>query len=499
MRTFRRAALYAALAAMLGSCGYVDRFSPRAIDYNREAEVAQDDGLLLNIVRASLDRPMQFTTLSTVTGTASSSGNGSLTLPFGPAYHRPRNVGTPDVLNIGATVSGGPTFTVPVLDTQEFYQGILKPLTGQEYQFFLDQGYTSAMLFYLFVDRIELTVAGEHGPESKYSYINYTGDDFDYDRFAAAADYLLGLGLTIEQVRLQRQVGPQFTATQIGTLRDIADATNAGLQVMSAAQIEREKEREGMTNASPPAPVTAGARRRREAADNGRYEAIKQIIFYRPCLAVPADRGKLVDPSLICGSQAAGIAEDPLARHGGFDATALVERLQAIKTKAIGQAQAAGRTGIADQLAKLQDPPPGVRLQFRLYMRTTEGIMHYLGAVIRRRLHPQFDRPRTIQVKIGVPYLPYPQTSCDDRANGGKTYDLGNGYRCENLFVVEDKPGVPGPVSVEYEDKTYTVPEPPQVSGWTMRVLDLTKQLLALHTSAKELPASNVLNTIATP
>jgi hypothetical protein len=29
-----------------------------------------------------------------------------------------------------------------------------------------------------------------------------------------------------------------------------------------------------------------------------------------------------------------------------------------------------------------------------------------------------------------------------------------------------------------------------------MRMLDLVKQLLALHTSAKELPASNVLNII---
>jgi len=496
VRTFRLMVLCTAVAATLSSCSFVDRFSPRAVDFNRQAEIAQNSGLLLNIVRASLGRPMQFTTLSTVTGSASSSGSSSLTLPFGPAYHRPKTVGTPDVFGLTGSVSGGPTFTVPVLDTQEFYQGILKPLTGQEYQFFLDQGYTSAMLLYLFVDRIELTVAGQRGAgEEKYSYINYTGDDFDFDRFAAVADYLLGFGLTVEQVKLQREVGPPLTAAGIGTLRDIAAAANAGLQVLPVAQVRREQEEATGTAPRP----GAKAPRRRETAGAVRYEATKQVAFYRPCLAAPPDRRTQVDPSLLCGSNAASAVDDPLVRHGGFDATALIQRLAVIRERAIAAARASGRTGIAAQLANLKDPLPGTHLQFRLYMRTTEGIMHYLGAVIRRRLQPQFDRPRTIQVKIGVPYLPYPETPCDDRVNGGKTFDLGDGFRCENLFVVEDKPGVPGPLAVEYDDKTYTIPQSPQIAGWTMRVLDLTKQLLALHTAAKELPASNVLNIIGTP
>jgi hypothetical protein len=82
---------------LFGSCTAVDEFSPRAVTYNLAAERAQNQTLLLNVVRSALRRPMQFTTVQSVTGTASESGTVQLTLPFGnrtplspkkPAAHR---------------------------------------------------------------------------------------------------------------------------------------------------------------------------------------------------------------------------------------------------------------------------------------------------------------------------------------------------------------------------------------------------------------------------
>jgi len=58
------------LAPGLLGCAIVDNYSGRAVDFNREAEQAQEEVLLLNIVRASLRRPMQFTSLSTVPAAA---------------------------------------------------------------------------------------------------------------------------------------------------------------------------------------------------------------------------------------------------------------------------------------------------------------------------------------------------------------------------------------------------------------------------------------------
>src|ERR1700688_1833788 len=104
----------AAAMLILSSCGVVDNFSGRAVNYNLVAEQAQQQALLLNIVRASLNRPMQFTTLSSITGSASESGTGTLSFPFGEAAHRPNKLLSPDVFGLSGAISGGPTFTVPV-------------------------------------------------------------------------------------------------------------------------------------------------------------------------------------------------------------------------------------------------------------------------------------------------------------------------------------------------------------------------------------------------
>src|ERR1700757_3767161 len=74
-----RAAVLAAAVLVLAGCTVVDRFSGRAVEYNLQAEQAQEQALLLNIVRASMRRPMQFTSLQSITGTASASANASVT------------------------------------------------------------------------------------------------------------------------------------------------------------------------------------------------------------------------------------------------------------------------------------------------------------------------------------------------------------------------------------------------------------------------------------
>src|SRR3979409_993526 len=76
-RRYGRVACVAALLVAPGlfGCAIVDNYSWRAVDYNKEAEQAQESVLLLNIVRASLRRPMQFTSLTSITGNASVTGS----------------------------------------------------------------------------------------------------------------------------------------------------------------------------------------------------------------------------------------------------------------------------------------------------------------------------------------------------------------------------------------------------------------------------------------
>ena len=236
MRGLVRSCVFGAvplLVSALVGCSVVDDFSGRAVDFNMQAEQVQEQNLLLNVVRASLRRPMQFTGLQSITGNASVSGNGSLSFPFGPPGHRPPKSLSPDVLGLGGSISGGPTFIVPVLDTQEFYEGILNPISLQVFDYYLEQGFPPEMLFDLFVSRIVVTWVSDKAPPRTgtgsdancarstsnanngglgitadsaaptcidVTYLNSVANDSDFDQFQAIVDLLFAEGLSTEHV-----------------------------------------------------------------------------------------------------------------------------------------------------------------------------------------------------------------------------------------------------------------------------------------------------------
>jgi len=197
---------------MLLGCAVVDQYSGRAIVYNLEAEQAQDQALLLNIVRAYLHRPMQFTTVSSITGVANISGGTQYTLPTNVPFRPPVQGATGiaafpalPTWQFSGSVSGGPAFTIPVLDTQEFYQGILKPIPGQLWDLYIQANYPPDLLFNLFVMKAVMHRADhdclkyDHTARCELVFENYVGDDTQIDMFQALGDYLLWLGMTTER------------------------------------------------------------------------------------------------------------------------------------------------------------------------------------------------------------------------------------------------------------------------------------------------------------
>src|ERR1041385_249403 len=70
---------------ILPGCTVVDQYSSHAVVFNLEAEQATQQALLLNIVRASQRRAMQFTGLQSITGQTTANLSGGLTtIPLGP-------------------------------------------------------------------------------------------------------------------------------------------------------------------------------------------------------------------------------------------------------------------------------------------------------------------------------------------------------------------------------------------------------------------------------
>jgi hypothetical protein len=522
-----RAAVLAAAVLVLAGCTVVDRFSGRAVEYNLQAEQAQEQALLLNIVRASMRRPMQFTSLQSITGTASASANASVTgaatqqFPLVSLFNiLPGN--TNQAINRIATeggagsasISGGPTFVVPVLDTQEFYQGILTPIPLQVLDYYLQQGYPPEVLFNIFVQKVEITRIDDGGCR-QFTFLNSVRSDLQFGQFEAFVDYLSASGLFTERVSVATSFGPPIAArTAAGT-----DAVKVMDAYSKAASAGLDIRQEGET-----------------------YRMEKKASLFRLCFAtadgIPSDWIGRPDSAMFCGhfnqrlftparrdgqSTAAAECRPHLA---GPRPAALGEGYTSQGVHMDGSAEFRGIHLSPEFLKRIDDFQrrqgavnddalfpveafTGAIISIKFYTRSTEAILYYLGEVTRRRLFTEFgDVPRTMEIKTGIRHGAMPLGDCDDNEGRAERHDLiylsprkrrlgppGGRYFCDNLFVLDPVDG-PGDhvITVAYDGKTFGIPRDPRVAGRTLQVLELTKQLLALNTSAKQLPATSVIS-----
>jgi hypothetical protein len=527
------------VSALVG-CAVVDDFSTRAVDYNLEAEQVQEQTMLLNVVRASLRRPMQFTSLQSITGTASVSGNGTLSFPFGPAGHRPPKSLSPDVLGLSGTVSGGPSFIVPVLDTQEFYEGILNPISLQIFDYYLEQGFPPDVLFDLFVSKVVVTWVRDSAPRGTgtgpdancakstsnannggvsltgdseaptcidVTYLNTVANDADFDQFQAIVDLLFAEGLSTEHTENVSRYGPPIVAKNL-------QPTDGGDNGRQAAELIQAYA----------AASQAGLKVSKAGAD---YQLEKSATNYRFCFrdfgAIPKDS------PLLCGRGKA--ADEATSAPQGRTAAGGGNAAQS----AAGEVNASGSTGFDLSLTQRAQDTLRNRLQqatsriapktvmpfadmhvtsFQLQLRSTEGILYYLGELTRRHLYPEpgkfpdESRPRIIKVPTQMPDGAMPKAPCDGESSGRTRHDdliypndakdptgasRGNAasYFCDDVFVVDQ--GAGDFISVDYDGDSYGLAQGSDRSGRTYQVLELAKQILNVNTSAKQLPATSVV------
>jgi hypothetical protein len=533
------------LTQALFGCAIVDSYSGRAVDYNREAESAQEEVLLLNIVRASMRRPMQFTGLQSITGSANASGAvtggavGTKQTPYISQFPKilpPANSNTvlSSILagNVSgnASLSGSATFTVPVLDTQEFYQGILTPIPLQAFDYYLQQGFPPELLFDLFILKIEVT-RRDDGSCRKFTFVNSVRDDLQWGQFQTFIDYLIGSGLSAEKVNTFTPIGPPIAQQDTGPVN--AQQTAQVLEAYSRA-------------------ASAGLEIRQEGRGrDAKFRVHKKANNYRFCFAypggTPSDWVARSNSAMFCGhfnrgSQATAVSNSSEPREcvpgprrarpaaegpeGDDDAGTRgiheggISELSGIRLSPeflnrIDRLQRATREAHPDlpddAFFRVRDFANGL-VSFKVYTRSTEGILYYLGEITRRRLFTEFgDVSRTIQVKTGLRYGAFPQGECDDQENGASWQSKSDlvslsrrrsspprgRYYCENLFVLSNELGGDNVITVRYDGMSFGVPRDSNQSGRTLQVLELVKQLLALNTSAKQLPATGVISVIS--
>lgn len=145
------------------------RLAPTVVSYDKAVEKAQNEMLLLNIVRAAKWKPMYLIDISKITGSIKQDLTASLAAPFGSS-----NVsqGANYTATMGGTLSLNPTFDVNVLNTQEFMKGFLQPVTTDQIRYFLSQNWPPEFLLPLFVLQVD-DVPDEDSPGQTKSLFNH--------------------------------------------------------------------------------------------------------------------------------------------------------------------------------------------------------------------------------------------------------------------------------------------------------------------------------------
>jgi hypothetical protein len=144
---------------MITGCSLAPAINHDVSDYFLVNDLAANRIILLNILRAKDGAPLHFSELSQVRGQLSIGATAATTFPFGPYSHAttiPRELAT-----IGGTVSSSPSFDIASLDTKDFTDGVMSPISPRTLEFFLDEGIDYRMVLMLLISGIRTAGSDE--------------------------------------------------------------------------------------------------------------------------------------------------------------------------------------------------------------------------------------------------------------------------------------------------------------------------------------------------
>jgi hypothetical protein len=237
-----RGALAIAVLAMLAGCGLADHLSGHSVEYNVQAATVKNQTLLINVLRAAYRQPLQFTDLSTISGSVSVSGSAGFNVPFGGPQEG-------NTFNPSITVSNSPTYTVSVLNTKEFYQGILTPIPMKTLSYYANIGFPEYVLLTLVLSEIE------YGPRDARKRIYNVpdkpieaGDLKSGQQFPGLLQKLIAMGLTFEDVEQATALGEPFGKDKYPSPTDLVNLDAKGIHVAPLGRDRYQLEKVAQTS-----------------------------------------------------------------------------------------------------------------------------------------------------------------------------------------------------------------------------------------------------------
>jgi hypothetical protein len=440
------AATCVGLPLPIGGC-VADLFGDRAASYNQEAAINKDRTILTNIVRASLGRPLQYTDLTTISGTASQSLSLAGVIPF--AVHRPTTVGAQATFMPSVSLSGGPTFSVANLSTKEFYSGILTPIEMKLVDYYWAQGdYIPRVLLSLVISEIDFP--GERFPNSVEKYP-------DFQSFQSVLNGLLAAGLKIEALDKQIAESPVLSERDAKDPKLLASLASGAAAGNTTLDLKRYEVTDPIASNKDPNLVKS------------EYNSLKQngnLIYFRLEKKNPNPRYRFCfDRAEIEKAQGSTKLTFPL--H--YSLRWLVDGKMKRETIDVSEANLCSAT--APGQPSTPDTTQKVSENVTVKTRSVEEIIMFLGEIVREQAPP---RP---QLRV----LETPGSLVGARV----------------LFSASEEPP-PGPsISATVDGHTFYVEVDATGKNMSSRVIQLLAELIALHNSAKDLPAPNVITVIS--
>ena len=319
-------------------------------------------------MRAAYRKPLQFSDITSVTGTAQISGGVGTVLPLlGQAFA----LGRLYQVNPTASAQGGPSFVVNIQNTKEFYQGILQPLSLQAVALLEAQGIPKSLLYTLLLSKVDVRET-----ESRRSIHTFYNEVFDKETFTSFADFindLIDANMTVETTD-PRPIGAPVSVKDAG-----APDLVAKLRAQNLTLSPRNK-------VTPPAGFDI-------VSMNDRYH----FCFKSP---VALHRGNANDAETWFNETANALMEVSKSNICGLDAAPQQQR---------------GSVAVGTPAVTVKGKPPSVELD--VTFRSVEGIIYYLGEIAREELgqaialdtHERVS-PFKPFVRIRVNGTPYNQT-----------------------------------------------------------------------------------------
>jgi hypothetical protein len=225
------------LAGLLSACAVVDPVDNRYDNVSRSWAKARNEAIFLNLIRASYDDPLSFTTVSNVTPSMTNVTGAALpTFLEGPGFIGilkgatsststfPSSAPGRDFIFNNTTANNSTTvssnFSISTQETSAFYNGFLKPIDLQTLNYFIRQGYPLELLFWLFADSFELqptaspasVIAFQYNPPDSYGCPR---NDPAHRCFREWVWIALLSGLTVEEKTIVTKLSSKFDTTPV--------------------------------------------------------------------------------------------------------------------------------------------------------------------------------------------------------------------------------------------------------------------------------------------